>query len=120
MDMYGTVVFEDLPPPTSEGLASQDEQRPPPRRPSRGLPELDCGQLRHLLLLDSLQPGTVHWEHNLEFTHFSDDDTKVLLTCRAPVVVVVGADAAWSCMCTPAQPTYKRDIRRDPAYNERC
>ena len=42
MDNYGTAVFEDLP-PTSKGLASQDEQRPLPRRSSRGLPELDCG-----------------------------------------------------------------------------
>ena len=66
MDKHGTVVFEGLPPPTSEGLASQDEQRPPPRRSSRGLPELDCGQLRQLLLLlDSLQAGMVHCVHNL-------------------------------------------------------
>jgi hypothetical protein len=69
MDKDGTVVFEDLPPHTSEGLASQDEQRPPPWRPSRGVPELDCGQLRQLLLA-SLQPGTVHWEHKSRIRPF--------------------------------------------------
>ena len=67
-DKHGTVVFEDLPPPTPEE-----------GRPHAGRPEVDRGQLRQLLL-DSLHPGTVHWEHNLESAHLSDDDTKVSLT----------------------------------------
>jgi hypothetical protein len=92
---YGTVVFEDLPPPTSEGLASQDEQRSPPWRLSRGLPELDCGQLHQLLLLDSLQPGTVHWEHNLEFAYPSDGDTKVSLTAARPSPSNSSSSSVW-------------------------
>ena len=95
----GTVVFKDLPPPTS------DEQRPPPRRWSR--PELDCRQPCQLLL-DSLQPGIIHL---LEFAHFKY------------AVVIVNADSAWSCtrrLVSLAQPTYYSvgvNIRRDPAYS---
>jgi 2-polyprenyl-6-methoxyphenol hydroxylase-like FAD-dependent oxidoreductase len=112
-DKNGTVVFEDLPPPASEGLSTRDEQGPP----RGGRPEVDRGQLRQMLL-DSLRPGTVNWEHNLESAHLSDDDTKVSLTfaCPSPSPtvtfkfdVVVGADGAWSRtrqLLSPAQPTY--------------
>ncbi|KAN0115752.1 hypothetical protein V8E52_006564 [Russula decolorans] len=112
-DKHGTVVFEDLPPPAPEDHPSRDEQGPP--RGDR--PEVDRGQLRQLLL-DSLHPDTVQWEHNLESAHLSDDDPKVSLTFArsspTPSVtfkfdVVVGADGAWSRtrrLLSPAQPTY--------------
>ena len=112
-DKHGTVVFEHHPPPTPEGPSSQDEQGPP----HGDRPEIDRGQLRQLLL-DSLHPGTVHWEHTLESTHLSDDDAKVSLTFARPPPtppvtvkfdVVVGADGTWSRtrkLLSPAQPTY--------------
>ncbi|KAF8492579.1 monooxygenase [Russula emetica] len=112
-DKHGTVVFEDLPPPASEDHPSKDEQGPL----HGGRPEVDRGQLRQLLL-DSLHPGTVQWEHNLESAHLSNDDPKVSLTFArsspTPSVtfkfdVVVGADGAWSRtrrLLSPAQPTY--------------
>lgn len=112
-DKHGTVVFEDLPPPTPEDHPPRDEQGPP--RGDR--PEVDRGQLRQLLL-DSLHPGTVRWEHNLESAHLSDSDAKVSLTFArsspTPSVtfkfdVVVGADGAWSRtrgLLSSAQPTY--------------
>jgi len=113
MDKQGTVVFEDLPSPALEGQAPQDGHGP--RRGDR--PEVDRGQLRQLLL-DSLQPGTVRWEHNLESAHFTDDNTKVSLTFAhlspsPPTTftfdVVIGADGAWSRvrpLLSSAQPTY--------------
>ncbi|KAF8474486.1 hypothetical protein DFH94DRAFT_654974 [Russula ochroleuca] len=109
-DKHGTVVFED---PSPEGPPSRDEQGPP--RGDR--PEVDRGQLRQLLL-DSLHPGTVHWEHSLELAHFSDNNAKVSLTFARPSPspsatfkfdVVVGADGTWSRtrqLLSPAQPTY--------------
>jgi 2-polyprenyl-6-methoxyphenol hydroxylase-like FAD-dependent oxidoreductase len=115
LDKHGTVVFEDLPPPApaSEDPAPQDEHGP--RRGDR--PEIDRGQLRQLLL-DSLRPGTVRWEHNLEFAQFTDDNSQVSLTFARPSPsppttlkfdVVVGADGAWSRvrpLLSPAKPTY--------------
>ena len=113
MDKHGTVVFEDLPHPAPEGHSSHDERG----RPHGGRPEVDRGQLRQLLL-DSLQPGTIHWEHTLESAHLSDDNTKVTLTFARPSPippvtvkfdVVVGADGTWSRtrpLLSPAQPTY--------------
>lgn len=115
MDKQGTVVFQDLPPPALENQAPQDEHGP--RRGDR--PEVDRGQLRQLLL-DSLQPGTVRWEHNLESAQFTDDNTKVSLTfaphhtpSSPPTTftfdVVIGADGAWSRvrpLLSLAQPTY--------------
>jgi len=86
-DKHGTVVFEDLPPPTPEAG----------RPPDGGRPEVDRGKLRQLLL-DSLRPSTVI------FTRPSSS---------SPVTfefdVVVGADGAWSRtrrLLSPAQPTY--------------
>ena len=111
-DKHGTVVFEDLPPPTPEDHSSRDGQGPP----HGGRPEVDRGQLRQLLL-DSLHPGTVQWEHNLESAQFSDDDQASLTFTRPSPArsvtfkfdVVVGADGAWSRtrrLLSPAQPTY--------------
>ncbi|WP_432153654.1 FAD-dependent oxidoreductase [Streptomyces tricolor] len=63
-----------------------------------GSPEIDRGRLRGLLL-DSLAPGTVHWDHKLTAVaplgdgthrlHFADGTT-------ADADLVVGADGAWS------------------------
>ena len=112
-DKHGTVVFEDLPPPDPEAHTSRDMQGPP----HGGRPEVDRGQLRQLLL-DSLHPSTVQWEHNLESAHLSDDLLKVSLTFAhsspTPSVtfrfdVVIGADGAWSrtrTLVSPAKPTY--------------
>ena len=112
-DKHGTVVFEDLAQPTPEDHSSRDEKHPP----HGGRPEVDRGQLRQLLL-DSLHPGTVQWEHDLESAHLSDDDPKVSLAFTRPSPgpsvtfkfdVVVGADGAWSRtrrLLSPAQPTY--------------
>jgi 2-polyprenyl-6-methoxyphenol hydroxylase-like FAD-dependent oxidoreductase len=111
-DKHGTIVFEDLPPTP---LLKINRQRM--NKALRIRPEVDRGQLRQLLL-DSLRPGTVQWEYNLESAHLSDDDSKVSLTFArsspAPSVtfkfdVVVGADGAWSRtrrLLSPAQPTY--------------
>ena len=110
LDKLGTVVFEDLPPP-----ASADHDEHGPRRGDR--PEVDRGQLRRLLL-DSLHPGTIRWEHNLEFAQFTDDNSQVSLTFARPSPsppttlkfdIVVGADGAWSrlrLLLSPAKPTY--------------
>ena len=108
-DKHGTVVFED---PAPEDPPSRDEQGP-----SRGdRPEVDRWQLRQLLL-DSLHPDTVHWEHRLESAHFSDGNVKVSLTftrsssrkATFKFDVVVGADGTWSRtrqLLSPAQPTF--------------
>jgi hypothetical protein len=79
----------------------------------------------------SLQPGMVHWEHNIEFAHFSNDDTKVSLIFARPSPspsrrlqirrrrrrcgwrAVVHAQAGVACTAG----LYMRDIRRDPAYS---
>jgi 2-polyprenyl-6-methoxyphenol hydroxylase-like FAD-dependent oxidoreductase len=113
LDKYGTVVFEDAPPPVPEDPAPQDQHGPRPG----DRPEVDRGQLRQLLL-DSLHPGTVRWEHNLESAQFTDDNSKVSLTFSHPSPsppttlnfdVVVGADGAWSRvrpLLSPAKPSY--------------
>jgi 2-polyprenyl-6-methoxyphenol hydroxylase-like FAD-dependent oxidoreductase len=69
-----------------------------PAQDGQGNPEIDRGQLRDLLL-DSLDPGTVHWGHKLTHAeplgegthrlHFADGST-------ADADLVVGADGAWS------------------------
>ncbi|MFJ3440906.1 FAD-dependent oxidoreductase [Streptomyces sp. NPDC086081] len=69
-----------------------------PAQDGQGKPEIDRGQLRDLLL-DSLEPGTVRWGHQLTHAeplsegthrlHFADGST-------ADADLVVGADGAWS------------------------
>jgi 2-polyprenyl-6-methoxyphenol hydroxylase-like FAD-dependent oxidoreductase len=110
VDKHGMVVFGDGPPPAAESTTTLEEKQDPMRHGGR--PEVDRGQLRQLLL-DSLQPDTVRWGHDLESAQFSDDNTKVTLTFTPPVTfefdVVVGADGAWSrvrSLLSPAQPTY--------------
>lgn len=71
---------------------------PPETHAEDGTPEIDRGQLRHLLL-DSLKPGTVHWSRKLTHAeplsagvhrlHFADGFT-------TEADLVVGADGAWS------------------------
>ncbi|MFE6847430.1 FAD-dependent oxidoreductase [Streptomyces sp. NPDC057686] len=79
----GRVLFDAVPP----GSDTED-----------GNPEIDRGQLRDLLL-DSLDPGTVHWNHKLAHVepltggihrlHFADGTT-------TEADLVIGADGAWS------------------------
>ena len=112
-DKHGSVVLEVEPPPAVEDPSS--DERAAPRG---GRPEIDRGQLRQLLL-DSLHPGTVHWDHGVESVRLSDADDKVSLVFTRPASaitlssnkfdIVVGADGAWSRvrrLLSPAQPTY--------------
>ncbi|MEU9175333.1 NAD(P)/FAD-dependent oxidoreductase [Streptomyces sp. NPDC048550] len=79
----GSVLFDAVPP----GADTED-----------GNPEIDRGRLRDLLL-DSLEPDTVHWNHKLAHVepltggthhlHFADGTT-------TGADLVVGADGAWS------------------------
>ncbi|MFJ2770975.1 FAD-dependent oxidoreductase [Streptomyces sp. NPDC087300] len=71
---------------------------PPEADTAEGNPEIDRGQLR-ALLLESLKPGTVRWDHKLSRVeplgdgthrlHFADGTT-------SDADLVVGADGAWS------------------------
>ncbi|KAF8260821.1 hypothetical protein EI94DRAFT_1667621 [Lactarius quietus] len=112
-DKCGLVAIEVEPPPTPKDPSS-DEQA----APRKDRPEIDRGQLRQLLL-DSLHPGTVHWDHGVESVQLSDADDKVSLVFTRPSSVittfsnkfdiVVGADGAWSHVrpfLSPAQPIY--------------
>ncbi|MEU6678943.1 NAD(P)/FAD-dependent oxidoreductase [Streptomyces sp. NPDC046925] len=78
---------------------------------AEGNPEIDRGQLRGLLL-DSLKPDTVRWNHKLSRVtslgegthrlHFADGTT-------ADADLVVGADGAWSkvrALLSDASPAY--------------
>jgi 2-polyprenyl-6-methoxyphenol hydroxylase-like FAD-dependent oxidoreductase len=61
-------------------------------------PEIDRGQLRDLLL-DSLQPGTVHWGHALQRVTGPDRGPRQLHFTDGTVIetdLVIGADGAWS------------------------
>jgi 2-polyprenyl-6-methoxyphenol hydroxylase-like FAD-dependent oxidoreductase len=74
-------------------------------------PEVDRAELR-AMLLDSLAPGVVRWDHHLRSVHQAKDDTSELvfehgLTERFDLVV--GADGAWSRvrpLLSNAIPTY--------------
>ncbi|KAH9074190.1 monooxygenase FAD-binding protein [Lactarius deliciosus] len=116
-DKHGTIALQEVPPPpAAEDPPSLDERAPP----RGGRPEIDRGQLRQLLI-DSLLPGTVHWNHGVESVRLSDDDDdKVSLIFTQPASsppkkfdVVVGADGAWSRVrrfLSPAQPTYSGSL----------
>lgn len=87
-------------------------------------PEIDRGDLRHLLL-ESLAPGTVSWDHCLnDVTEEADGRWRLDFAGRPPVVadLVVGADGIGSkvrARLTTVQPTYvghtmlAANIRRD-------
>ncbi|MDH6590011.1 2-polyprenyl-6-methoxyphenol hydroxylase-like FAD-dependent oxidoreductase [Streptomyces sp. SAI-133] len=94
MDPAGTILFHHVP--------EQDE---------RFKPEIDRGQLRDLLL-NSLQPGTVRWNHTVQTVsgpaegprqlHFTDGTT-------IEADLIIGADGAWSKVrraLSPATPQY--------------
>ncbi|MET7464062.1 NAD(P)/FAD-dependent oxidoreductase [Nonomuraea sp. NPDC005501] len=74
-------------------------------------PEIDRGQLR-TLLMDSLLPGTVRWEHSVETTTALPDGTVRLDFANGGSEVfdlVVGADGAWSRVrpaLTDTEPVY--------------
>ncbi|MFH8796131.1 FAD-dependent oxidoreductase [Streptomyces sp. NPDC017941] len=84
---------------------------PPEADTAEGNPEIDRGVLRRLLL-ESLEPGTVHWGHGLARVeplgdgvhrlHFTDGTA-------ADADLVIGADGAWSKvrrLLTNAAPRY--------------
>ncbi|MFI6042463.1 FAD-dependent oxidoreductase [Nocardia sp. NPDC051321] len=74
-------------------------------------PEIDRGQLRELLL-DSLEPGTVHWGRPVERVTPRPDATSRLRFADGTTEdfdLVVGADGAWSrirAAVSAATPTY--------------
>ncbi|WP_433445906.1 FAD-dependent oxidoreductase [Streptomyces sp. CA-142005] len=74
-------------------------------------PEIDRGQLRNLLL-DSLQPGTVHWGRALEMISGPDDGPRRLHFTDGSTIetdLVIGADGASSRVrpaVSPAVPGY--------------
>ncbi|KJY47743.1 FAD-dependent oxidoreductase [Streptomyces sp. NRRL S-444] len=83
----GRVLLDVIPPAAEAGTPAED-----------GNPEIDRGQLRDLLL-DSLEPDTVRWNHKLAHAepltggthrlHFADGTA-------TEADLVVGADGAWS------------------------
>jgi len=69
-----------------------------PEADERFKPEIDRGVLRDLLL-DSLEPETVHWGHRLETITGSTGGLRTLHFANGstvPADLVVGADGAWS------------------------
>ncbi|QEU96805.1 FAD-dependent oxidoreductase [Streptomyces kanamyceticus] len=71
---------------------------PPEAETVEGNPEIDRGQLR-ALLLESLEPGTVRWDHKLTRVEPLGDGTHRLHFADGTTVdadLVVGADGAWS------------------------
>ncbi|MFH8804530.1 FAD-dependent oxidoreductase [Streptomyces sp. NPDC017936] len=81
MDPTGTTLFHHVP--------EQDE---------RFKPEIDRGQLRDLLL-NSLQPGTVRWDHALQAVSGPAEGPQQLHFTNGTTVecdLVIGADGAWS------------------------
>ncbi|GLW48335.1 monooxygenase [Streptomyces sp. NBRC 14336] len=94
LDPVGTVLFHHLPEP--------DE---------RFKPEIDRGLLRSLLL-DSLAPGTVRWDHALDAVDGPAEGPRRLRFTNGTRVecdLVIGADGAWSRVrraLSPATPQY--------------
>ncbi|MFG2968812.1 MULTISPECIES: FAD-dependent oxidoreductase [unclassified Streptomyces] len=69
-----------------------------PEEGERFKPEIDRGQLRDLLL-DSLEPGTVHWSHTLSSVEGPAAGPRQLRFADGTTVeadLVIGADGAWS------------------------
>ncbi|GJF31473.1 monooxygenase [Kitasatospora sp. NE20-6] len=82
-----------------------------PEDGERFKPEIDRGRLRDLLL-DSLEPGTVHWGRTLRSVEGPADGPRRLHFADGTVVeadLVIGADGAWSRVrraLSPATPRY--------------
>ncbi|MGW2642440.1 FAD-dependent oxidoreductase [Streptomyces sp. NPDC001348] len=81
MDRAGTILFHHIP--------EQDE---------RFKPEIDRGRLRDILL-NSLQPGTVRWDHTLQTVSGPAEGPRRLHFTHGTTIecdLVIGADGAWS------------------------
>ncbi|MGW6062981.1 FAD-dependent oxidoreductase [Streptomyces sp. NPDC055189] len=84
---------------------------PPAADTAEGNPEIDRGQLRGLLL-DSLKPDTVRWNHKLTRVAPLGDGTHRLHFADGTITdadLVVGADGAWSKvrgLLSDARPVY--------------
>ncbi|MCG6497692.1 NAD(P)/FAD-dependent oxidoreductase [Kitasatospora sp. A2-31] len=93
MDRHGTVLFDM------------------PADPGSARPEVDRGELRHLLIR-SLAPGTIRWGHKLASIRHRVEggyDLTFAEGSAARADIVVGADGAWSKvrpLLTPAEPVY--------------
>jgi 2-polyprenyl-6-methoxyphenol hydroxylase-like FAD-dependent oxidoreductase len=87
MDPTGTILFHHTP-----GKATSFK------------PEIDRGQLRDLLL-NSLQPGTVHWGHTLQSRRGPAEGPRQLHFADGTTIeadLVIGADGAWSKVPRPS------------------
>ncbi|MFF4801204.1 FAD-dependent oxidoreductase [Streptomyces sp. NPDC001351] len=82
-----------------------------PGDPGSARPEVDRGELRHLLI-HSLTPGTIRWGHKLTSIRHCVEGGYDLTFTEGPAThadIVIGADGAWSKvrpLLTPAKPVY--------------
>ncbi|GAA0228244.1 NAD(P)/FAD-dependent oxidoreductase [Cryptosporangium japonicum] len=94
MDPSGAILFHHVP--------EEDE---------RFKPEIDRGQLRDLLL-NSLRPGTVHWDHALQGVSGPAGGPRTVHFANGTTIqadLVIGADGAWSKVrraVSPVDPQY--------------
>ncbi|MFE3542795.1 FAD-dependent oxidoreductase [Nocardia sp. NPDC059177] len=82
-----------------------------PADPGSTRPEVDRGELRRLLI-ESLAPGTIEWDHKLSSVRHGVDGGYDLTFADGSAThadIVIGADGAWSKvrpLLTPAEPVY--------------
>ncbi|MFC8128737.1 FAD-dependent oxidoreductase [Streptomyces sp. NPDC057302] len=118
----GRILFDAVPPPADTAPPTSDTA-PPTSEATEGNPEIDRGQLRDLLL-DSLKPDTVRWDHKLTRVapledgthrlHFADGTT-------ADADLVIGADGAWSRvrrLLSDAEPVYTGVTFVETGFND--
>ncbi|UFR07021.1 FAD-dependent monooxygenase [Streptomyces sp. Go40/10] len=93
VDRHGTILFDM------------------PADPGSARPEVDRGELRRLLV-DSLTPGTIRWDHKVTSVRHLPEGGYVLTFAEGSATradIVIGADGAWSRvrpLLTPAKPVY--------------
>ncbi|WP_133917288.1 FAD-dependent oxidoreductase [Streptomyces sp. NBC_00582] len=93
VDRHGTILFDI------------------PADPASARPEVDRGELRHLLI-DSLAAGTIRWGHKVASVRHRPEGGYVLTFADGSAThadIVIGADGAWSKvrpLLTPAEPLF--------------